>query len=182
MVTRACPSCGAANYGTLFCVSCQKPMRGSLSTPSGMIGVQFTREELPAVKAGFFRRLAAFAIDWLVLSIIADIVSFAFRFGSGTKPGMAHLNAAMGFSTILFLLYFTLFTGEAGQTLGKMLLGIRVQRTDGSPVGYGRAFLRTLGYAVSAFFMTFLGFLWALWDKNNQTWHDKIAGTIVVKV
>jgi uncharacterized RDD family membrane protein YckC len=30
--------------------------------------------------------------------------------------------------------------------------------------------------------MTFLGFLWALWDKNNQTWHDKIAGTEVIRV
>ena len=42
--------------------------------------------------------------------------------------------------------------------------------------------MRTLGYAVSVFFVTFLGFLWALWDKKNQAWHDKIAGTVVIRV
>jgi uncharacterized RDD family membrane protein YckC len=143
--------------------------------------VQFIQEQ-PAAKAGFFRRFAAFAIDWLTLSIIADIVRFAYRFGSGTDPWMIHLDIAMGLSLVLFLLYFTLLTGEGGQTLGKMLLGVRVQGMDGSPVGYGRSFIRTLGYIVSIFFGSFLGFLWALWDRNNQTWHDKIAGTRVVKV
>ncbi|MDF1526336.1 MAG: RDD family protein [bacterium] len=181
-MTRTCPSCGAINHGTIFCTSCKKPLRGSLSTPSGMIGTQFTRKEQFVVRAGFFRRLAAFAIDWLTLSIIADIVRFAYRIGSGTEPGMGHLDIALFLSTVLFLLYFTLLTGEGGQTLGKMLMGIRVQLTDGSPVGYRRAFLRTLGYTVSVFFMTFLGFLWALWDKKNQAWHDKIAGTEVIKI
>jgi len=92
------------------------------------------------------------------------------------------MDLAVGLSTVLFLLYFTLFTGEGGQTLGKMVLGIRVQRVNGSPVGYGRALVRTLGYIVSFFFSTFLGFLWVLWDKKKQAWHDKIAGTEVVKV
>ena len=181
MATRVCPSCGAIDYGTPFCVSCQKPLHRSAAAPSVATGVQFMQEQ-PVAKAGFFRRFAAFAIDWLTLSIIADIVRFAYSFGSGTDPWMIHLEVAMGLSTILFLLYFTLLTGEGGQTLGKMLLGIRVQGIDGSNVGYGRSFIRALGYIVSIFFMTFLGFLWALWDKKNQAWHDKIAGTEVVKV
>jgi uncharacterized RDD family membrane protein YckC len=180
-MSRTCPSCGASNYGTIFCTSCQKPMAGSLSTPSGMIGAQFTPEP-PETKAGFFRRFAALALDWLILSVIADIVRFAYRLGIDADSGMLHLDAAMGLSVVLFLLYFTLFTGEGGQTLGKMLLGIRVQNLDGSSLGYGRALVRALGYFISIFFMTFLGFLWALWDKNNQTWHDKIAGTEVIRV
>jgi uncharacterized RDD family membrane protein YckC len=136
----------------------------------------------PVVKAGFFRRFAALALDWLTLSVIVDIVSFAYRLGSGTDLILTHLNLAAGLSAALFIIYFTLLTGEGGQTLGKMLLGIKVQCADGSTVGYGRALIRTLGYIVSIFFGSFLGFLWALWDKNNQTWHDKIAGTEVVKV
>ena len=182
MATRTCPSCGATNYGATFCTSCKKPLRGSLSTPSGMIGVQFAGKEQSVTRAGFFRRFAAFAIDWLTLSIIADIVRFTYRIGSGSDPGLGHLDVAIVFSTVLFILYFTLLTGEGGQTLGKMLLGIRVQSIDGSTVGYGRSFIRALGYPLSMFFMTFLGFLWALWDKKNQAWHDKIAGTVVVKV
>jgi uncharacterized RDD family membrane protein YckC len=79
------------------------------------------------VKAGFLRRFAALALDWLTLSIIADIVRFAYMVGSGTDLGMAHLDVAMGLSAALFIIYFTLMTGEGGQTLGKMLLGIKVQ-------------------------------------------------------
>ena len=180
-MNRTCPSCGAHDYGTNYCVSCKKPLYRSLATPSGTTRAQLI-QEFPVVKAGFLRRFTAFAIDWMTLSVIADIVRFAYRFGSGNDPGMNHLDVGMGLSAVLFMLYFTLLTGEGGQTLGKMLLGIRVQSMDGSSVGYGRAFLRTLGYFVSIFFMTFLGFLWALWDRRNQTWHDKIAGTVVIRI
>ncbi len=136
----------------------------------------------PKVRAGFFRRLAAFSLDWLTLSIIADILRLAYRFGRKAGAGGMHPDVLVGFSTLLFILYFTLMTGEGGQTLGKMILGIRVQRTDGSAVRYLRALVRTLSYIVSFFFTTFLGFLWVLWDKKKQGWHDKIAGTEVIKV
>ena len=181
MTTTVCPSCNEPDNGAEFCLSCQQPMPRDLPEVHGMIEVKDI-ELSPVAKAGFFRRFAAFALDWLILSIIADIVRFAYRFGSGTDPGITNIDAAMGLSAALFILYFVLFTGEGGQTLGKMLLGIRVQSLDGSPVGYRLALVRTLGYVLSTFFMTFLGFLWALWDKEKQAWHDKIARTIVVRI
>jgi uncharacterized RDD family membrane protein YckC len=179
-MNNTCPTCGATDYGTPFCVSCQAPMAGKLAVAPDT-GDALMSPQLPGARAGFFRRFSAFALDWLVLSIIADIIRFAYRFGSGKDPGMVHLDTALILSTALFILYFTLLTGEGGQTLGKKLLDIKVQNVDGSNIGYGRSLMRALGYTVSVFFMTFLGFLWALWDKNNQAWHDKIAGTIVVK-
>jgi uncharacterized RDD family membrane protein YckC len=131
--------------------------------------------------AGFFRRLGAFAVDWITLSILADIVRFAYSSGGDAKGDIMSLDAAMILSAALFLLYFTLLTGEGGQTLGKKILGIRVVRTDGSPITYSRAFLRAFGYSISTFFFTFLGFLWAAWDRKKQAWHDKIADTVVIK-
>ena len=181
MATRVCPTCNTPDYGTPFCVACQQPMVRERPGSPGFVEIQ-ELESVPMVKAGFFRRLTAFAIDWLFLSIISDILAYVYRFGSGTKAGALHMDAAMGFSVVLFILYFTLFTGDGGQTLGKMVLGIKVRNVDGSSVSYRCALLRTLGYIVSVFFGTFLGFLWALWDKKNQTWHDKIAGTRVIKV
>ena len=181
MATRVCPSCNTPDYGTPFCVACQQPMVRERPGSPGFVENQ-EPGSVPIVKAGFFRRSAAFAFDWLILSIISDILAFVYRLGSGTEPGIGHMDAAMGFSAALFILYFTLFTGDGGQTLGKMLLGIRVRRMDGSPLGYRIALIRSLGYIVSVFFMTFLGFLWALWDRNKQTWHDKIAGTEVIRV
>jgi uncharacterized RDD family membrane protein YckC len=77
--------------------------------------------------------------------------------------------------------YYTLLEGGArGQTAGKRLIGIRViDLARGGPIGYGRAFVRTIGRALSSLIFA-LGYLWALWDREKQTWHDKLAGSIVV--
>jgi uncharacterized RDD family membrane protein YckC len=60
--------------------------------------------------------------------------------------------------------------------------GITVVDADfGRPISAGRAFGWYLAHVLSQFFC-YLGYLWMLWDKRKQTWHDKIAGTVVVKV
>lgn len=175
-MSRTCPHCGAQDYGTPFCVSCQRPF---VREP----GHGFSRETPESGKtlAGFFRRFFAFFFDVILLSLVADLVRFSFSIGSGDPAGPAGFDAPAVISFVLFILYFTLFTADGGQTLGKRLLGIRVVLRDGGSISQRTAFLRTIGYLLSGFFGTFLGFLWALWDRSNQTWHDKIAGTVVVR-
>jgi uncharacterized RDD family membrane protein YckC len=78
--------------------------------------------------------------------------------------------------------YPIVFEGRPeGQTLGKKALGIRVVRkVDGGSLGYGLAIGRALAKFAEGF--TFgLGLLWAAWDPMGQTFHDKIAGTLVVR-
>ena len=59
---------------------------------------------------------------------------------------------------------------------------IRVIDVDtGGPIGYGRAFVRYIGRILSAI-VIFLGYLWMLWDRERQCWHDKLAGDYVVPV
>jgi uncharacterized RDD family membrane protein YckC len=121
-------------------------------------------------RSGFWRRFAAAFVDGLLLGIL-----------NGILMAMLGRNAGNGVSTLIGLAYFTYFEGGAsGQTLGKKLLGIRVidLRTGGS-IGYGRAFIRYVGRFVSAIVLL-LGYLWMLWDKEKQTWHDKFAGSVVV--
>jgi uncharacterized RDD family membrane protein YckC len=67
--------------------------------------------------------------------------------------------------------------------LGKKALKIKVIKLDsGQAPGYGGAALREIiGKLVSSFVFG-LGYLWAIWDSRKQTWHDKIAGTVVVKI
>ena len=61
-------------------------------------------------------------------------------------------------------------------------LGIRViDFRDGGEIGHARAFIRYLGRYVSAIPLL-LGYFWMLWDPEKQTWHDKIAGSVVVPV
>ncbi|NWJ46654.1 MAG: RDD family protein [Chloroflexi bacterium] len=83
-------------------------------------------------------------------------------------------------ATLLCLAYSVYFTAR-GATPGKKVFGIKVVRQDGSTPGFGAALLRqTVGYFISStVFM--LGFLWAVFDKYGQGWHDKLAKTYVVK-
>jgi uncharacterized RDD family membrane protein YckC len=77
-------------------------------------------------------------------------------------------------------LYFTSFLALwGGQTPGKRLLGLRVIRLDGKPIGWWLAFERFGGYAASLSTGT-LGFLQILWDRNRQGLHDKAAETVVI--
>ncbi len=84
-------------------------------------------------------------------------------------------------SLLAGIAYFTILEGGAkGQTLGKMALGIRViDLARGGSIGQGRAFIRYIGRFVSAIVLL-LGYFWMLWDKEKQTWHDKLAGSVVV--
>jgi uncharacterized RDD family membrane protein YckC len=72
--------------------------------------------------------------------------------------------------------------GPTGQTLGKKALGIRVlDLRGGGPIGFSRAVIRYFGRILSAL-PIFLGYFWMLWDSEKQTWHDKLAGSVVVPV
>ena len=65
-----------------------------------------------------------------------------------------------------------------GQTMGKIVLGLRVVKKNGKRIGIWDALLRNVfGYTISGFFL--LGYLWALADRERQAWHDKLAGTLV---
>jgi uncharacterized RDD family membrane protein YckC len=78
--------------------------------------------------------------------------------------------------------YYIILEGQpAGQTLGKKAMGIRVVRkTNGAPLGFGLATGRTFARLADTFTLG-LGLLWAAWDPQNQTFHDKLAGTLVVR-
>jgi uncharacterized RDD family membrane protein YckC len=123
-------------------------------------------------RASFGRRLVAILVDGVVIGVVEGIAIAIFGRGAG-----------YGISTLFGLLYVAFLEGgPKGQTLGKMALGIRViDFNTGGPIGYARGFLRYIGKLISAI-ACFLGYLWMLWDKEKQTWHDKIATTVVVPV
>ena len=70
--------------------------------------------------------------------------------------------------------------GRNGQTVGKKIVGIQVVRADtGQFLGAATAFLRWLLASIVGQ-ACFLNYLWPLWDDKNQTWHDKIVGSVVL--
>ena len=81
---------------------------------------------------------------------------------------------------LLWGMYFVGFTTACGQTPGKRIMGLRVVNVNGTPVDWEAVSVRFfIGYPLSLLPLG-LGCYWALVDKNNQAWHDKIAGTLVI--
>jgi uncharacterized RDD family membrane protein YckC len=121
-------------------------------------------------RAGFWRRFAALVIDSILLGILYAILLAIF------KQGIAY-----AIYLVATYVYYTAMEGsERGATLGKMALGIRVLDFErGGRLSYGRAFIRNLAKIISGI-VIFLGYLWMLWDAEKRTWHDKIAGAVVV--
>lgn len=120
-------------------------------------------------RANFGQRLLALLVD----SVILGIAQFLLQALFGRSAGVL--------STIVGLAYYVYLEGSpAGQTVGKKLLNIRVvDFQTGGPLGFGKAALRWVGRILSTI-PCLLGFFWMLWDKERQTWHDKIATTVVV--
>ena len=84
---------------------------------------------------------------------------------------------------ICWCLWIRNFAGEnnaALNRLGKHALSIRVVDLDSAtPIGYGRASIRYVTSIVSAI-VIYIGYLWMLWDREKQCWHDKTANSVVV--
>ena len=144
-------------------------------------------------KANPLFRLIAVIIDAIILWIPQSILMVIFV-GSVSimpptdpqqiGPWIQQLMAANGIVNLLMIViaitYFSIFWVKKGATPGKLLMGIKVVKVDGSPITYGDAILRYIGYIVDAI-VCCLGYIWILFDPIGQGWHDKIAKTRVIK-
>jgi uncharacterized RDD family membrane protein YckC len=113
----------------------------------------------------------------LVAAIVDGVIVFVVSFLLGAILG----TVGRGLGIIVSIGYYTFFEGSpSGQTPGKRLMNIRVvDFQTGGPLGYGRAALRWVARIISSI-PCLLGYFWMLWDKEKQTWHDKIANDVVV--
>ncbi len=122
-------------------------------------------------QASLASRLIALIIDTLVLVVVGGIVS--------ALIGEEILGIGVGFIVgVLYNGYF--WTQNNGQTPGKSLMGVRVVKTNGQGLTWLDAIIRYVGYYINTFLL-FIGWLWAIVDSKNQGFHDKLAGTVVVK-
>src|SRR5579859_2259411 len=131
-------------------------MRRSFSPPAPAQTGPGTRDPHPAeAYAGLLRRLAAFALDWLVIAVyivLLTVVTLLIGSGLGASAvqGLANpvLSNAIAFLTLILpvILYFTLLESGPGQdTWGKRKLGLRVRRMDGGRLSRGQAAGRAVG-------------------------------------
>lgn len=98
---------------------------------------------------------------------------------SGMGAGVA-LMAAGWLVGVIIGFWMMYRQGKTGQTPGKKAMNIAVLRErDGMPMGFGMTFVRSLCHFFDGFL--YLGYLWPLWDEKNQTFADKMVGTVVVR-
>ena len=138
------------------------------------------------VVVGFGKRLGAALIDWIVVAFFSFLAIMLLAL-AGALVGMFTPGGPMAPERLMILLafliglgYFIIGWARGGATLGKNVLGLRVVRADGSNLGYGKAILRYIGYIISGLALS-IGFLWINFDKLRQGWHDKFAGSYVVR-
>jgi uncharacterized RDD family membrane protein YckC len=116
--------------------------------------------------ASFSERLAAFVLDVILVVIAHQLLDLTRR------------DSAI---FLLLLGYHIGFWTWKGTTVGGIICQLRVVRVDGAPLRFADALVRGLS-SIFSLAVLGLGGLWILKDPERQAWHDKIAGTYVVKV
>ena len=142
-----------------------------------------------AAGGGFAERYGSYPVASLEerrFAALIDLVCLLFAYGGflmlfgslGGEFTISKLSAAVYTATlaIVYLQYFALFTIFGGTTPGMMFRGLQVTSFDGDPPQPRQMLLRSAGYVLSAGTF-FLGFLWASWDEDALTWHDRLSRT-----
>jgi uncharacterized RDD family membrane protein YckC len=113
-------------------------------------------------RAGFWIRMAALLLDFVLVGIVLSMVHMAHH---GLPLFLA------GYGAVMWKI--------RGTTIGGIVCGLRVVRLDGRAIDWPTAIARALG-AFLSMVVVGLGFIWVVFDPERQSWHDKIAGTVVV--
>ena len=138
-------------------------------------------------RAGFGIRLGAYLLDGLILTVIMVVLmlpaGFAIQLVARKAP---ELMIPLSIGSYLLIMavsigYLLVPWAKSGATPGKKMLRLRIVRDDGQPqLGYGKAFLRILGYMLSGLILD-IGFLMILFNAEKKGLHDMIAGTHVIR-
>lgn len=129
---------------------------------------------------GILRRLASMAYESLLLLAVLFIAAFVFTAATHNMQGTMIRLAFQMYLLALCGVYFVGLWRRGGQTLAMKTWRLRVERCDGGQLTFGQAVLRYL-LALIGVGLGF-GIIWALFDRDRQFWHDRIAGTRIVQL
>jgi uncharacterized RDD family membrane protein YckC len=138
------------------------PGASRTDAPSAAGPAPFVSAGMP--RAGFWIRMGALLLDVVLVGVVLRL----------SHPlGHFHLVVLAAYGALMWKL--------RGATVGGMVFDLHVVRLDGRPVDWETSIVRALGCFLSLAVVG-LGFIWIAFDDANQAWHDKIAGTVVVRV
>jgi uncharacterized RDD family membrane protein YckC len=131
---------------------------------------------------GFWPRVGASLVDTILIMLVAFPILTGY-YGSGYWLDTRFIVGPFDFlvSYVFPFAAVVWFWRSLQATPGKMLIGARVVDAEtGQPLSVGQCVLRYLGYFVSMI-VVLLGYIWVAFDARRQGWHDKIAGSVVVR-
>jgi uncharacterized RDD family membrane protein YckC len=187
MIKITCPSCGFSkdidennipeSSATILCPVCME---------------NFSFSAYFKKKAGIVARGLAAIIDFLLLNAVNLVISLALDIGLSRLLNVAGIDDDFSYKIVggviyffwiaSMFMYFTFATYRYGRTIGKKILGIMVVGEDGGIPGIEQCFKREVLGKILSSLTVGIGFLWAVFDKNHQALHDKLAKTFVVYV
>lgn len=150
----------------------QAPL-ASVVQPSSAQGVRY---------GGFWLRSVASAIDNVLVLLLCVLFGFiqgvvAPNLSYGTFRGQVVFQLM---SLAVSVVYFGWVQAKYQGTPGKRLLGMRLVRSDFAPVEVSRCYARYFASMLSGLVLG-VGYLWAAFDSKKRTWHDRMAGTLVIR-
>lgn len=131
---------------------------------------QYGQPQLACVSVG--PRFLALLIDSLIIGVVGGLLSLPFHNATGVLGG------SIG---ILTLLYFIVMEATRGATLGKMALGLRVVKTDGSPISWSESIIRNLLRIIDGLFVYLVGAILVWTSPLRQRLGDRAAKTVVIR-
>lgn len=131
-------------------------------------------------------RLLAYTIDSLIITVIWGIATLIIAFLAKLPIFFDDVSAAAlsmyfvaAFVSVFY--YVVMEAGKKQATYGKQMMKLKVVDSQGKRITFLRSVVRNVfGKALSSMIFG-IGYIWLFFDKNQQGWHDKIAGTFVVK-
>jgi uncharacterized RDD family membrane protein YckC len=139
------------------------PAEGPAAAPAAPAAPPIAVDSLP--RAGFWLRMGALLIDVVLVGVVSSLL----HRGEG-----GHL------MLLLLAAYAAVMWKLRGTTIGGIVCNLQVARLDGRPLDWATSIVRALGCLLSMV-AAGLGFFWIAFDPEKQAWHDKIAGTVVVR-
>ncbi|CQR71936.1 RDD family protein [Sporomusa ovata DSM 2662] len=134
---------------------------------------------IPARGAGVGIRALSTIMDGIILVVIGGVLAAVLGsdFSNGHVSGSYYL-----WSLVVGFCYYTYFEGKSGATPGKMLCGLRVEKTDGTACDISAAAMRTACRIIDGLFAYLVAAIFVWSTERNQRLGDKLAGTVVVRV
>jgi len=137
--------------------------------PADAVGTSAPAAVAPVItpdlpRAGFWIRMVALLLDVLLVGVATHLLN---------GVGHAYLIVLAAYGAVMWKL--------RGCTVGGIVFDVAVVRLDGRAMNWETAIIRALSCFLSLA-VAGLGFFWIAFDPGNQAWHDKIAGTVVVRV